>query len=218
MNFDWFRKERETGAWEKGAKENNPNYKKTTKFFVPPAFDWEYESSGGGTILPIDTKEGFDFYKGITLLPWELIDKWLELHPNQKVYNSHMLKILREQKFISDEFWNEIQPYIVEVPDDMKSFTKTKENTFVLEELNVDLRLPITYKIEDKNIRDITITEVFDLMLKNGFNIDTFDKYKNMINIRFLKEHTEVLFLFKNNKCVDFTSDGILPESLGIII
>lgn len=101
---------------------------------------------------------------------------------------------------------------------DLKNFTKIKENTFVLEELNVDLRLPISYKIEDKNIRDITITEVFDLMLKNGFNIDTFDKYKNMINIRFLKEHTEVLFLFKNNKCVDFTSDGILPESLGIII
>lgn len=127
MNFNWFRNERtdmidEENAWEKGAKENNPNYKKTTKFFVPPAFDWEYESSGGGTILPIDTKEGFDFYKGIILLPWDLIDKWLELHPNQKVYNSHMLKILREQKFISDEFWDEIQSYIVEVPDDMKSF------------------------------------------------------------------------------------------------
>ena len=125
MNFNWFRNERTDiidgeNAWEKGAKENNPNYKKTTKFFVPPVFDWEYESSGGGPILPLDTKEGLDFYKNETLLPWELIDKWLELHPNQKVYNSHMLKILREQKFISDEFWNEIQPYIVELPNDMK--------------------------------------------------------------------------------------------------
>ena len=128
MNLDWLKYYDDDyidgkQVWEVIAKSNSPSFKNDKRFFFAPfSLKMKNNMTIGGCLVPVDTKKGYEeclhSNKG-TPIPFELVDAWIETHPNQRFYNNELLKEVIAQGYVSDEYFAELKErnLIVEIPE-----------------------------------------------------------------------------------------------------
>lgn len=116
-------------ALEAIAKLNNPienpqAFEKPTKFFyAPTSIDIKYEGIDGGCLIPVDTEKGYNECKSRgTPIPFEMVEQWIFLHPNQRFYNNELFKTAISEGYATQEYIDLISEkgLLVEVPEEYK--------------------------------------------------------------------------------------------------